>query len=622
MQVIVLLLLAASLWGQSQLTLSSPGAQPVTGASTVVVGANRGQNIYYWVVARTPSGYTAPSGVVAFNTVGIANLDSSNYVTISWNAVPLATGYDVIRSSTASYPASTSCASCAVVLNQAGVTFNDQGGALSAYPPGGSLGVTDATGAFTVDDLTEQYPFLNFQMKTGRYDYTTRMTDTRSQLVPCTIVSGTANAIVCNGSAQSPTRPPIGTLTGTGRLATVISLIPGTTNTGATTINPDGLGAVTVQKLSSGSLTALSSGDLVAGVPYLIRYNGTVFVVDPGSGGGSGGGITNPSANGIVVCTGTNCSTSTTRSVTSPDSTLTVTNGDGVAGNVQAVANTAVIATRANVQGGTSISATTGGTSTAYTLALTPTLTAYASGMVITPVFHTACGATPTINVDTLGARKIYKYNGTSAPTQVSANECQAVATALTYSSSLDSGTGGFVLNTGGSSGGTSTWEFPLSTGGCNSATINVPGVFATGGTGISSDCSATRQGAIMFTNSGTPEVHTSLQVPAGFVAGTVTISILAEELSSNSGTACFNVDTAEFTSGGSASPTLTGSPGTVTITSLNGNTRFGTGTVPQGTLVAGDWMDLSISRDNSGACASNVAGNVGIIGVTLKFAN
>lgn len=287
MQVIVLLLLAASLWGQSQLTLSSPGAQPVTGASAVTVGANRGQNIYYWVVARTPSGYTAPSGVVAFNTVGIANLDSSNYVTISWNSVPLATGYDVIRSSTASYPASISCASCAVALNQAGVTFNDQGGALSAYPPGGSLGVTDATGTFTVDDLTEQYPFLNFQLKTSRYDYTTRMTDTRSQITPCTVVSGTANAIVCNGSAQSPTRPPIATLTGAGRLATVISLIPGTTNTGATTINPDGLGAVTVQKLSSGSLTALSSGDLVAGVPYLIRYNGTVFVVDPGSGGGS-----------------------------------------------------------------------------------------------------------------------------------------------------------------------------------------------------------------------------------------------------------------------------------------------------------------------------------------------
>ena len=297
MQVIVLLLLAASLWGQSQLTLSSPGAQPVTGASTVVVGANRGQNIYYWVVARTPSGYTAPSGVVAFNTVGIANLDSSNYVTISWNAVPLATGYDVIRSSTASYPASTSCASCAVVLNQAGVTFNDQGGALSAYPPGGSLGVTDATGTFTVDDLTEQYPFLNFQLKTSRYDYTTRMTDTRSQITACTIVSGTANAIVCNGSAQSPTRPPIATLTGAGRLATVISLIPGTTNSGAVTINPDGIGAKTIQKLSSGSLTALSSGDLVAGVPYLIRYNGTVFVVDPGSGGGSSGGT----ANDVVV---------------------------------------------------------------------------------------------------------------------------------------------------------------------------------------------------------------------------------------------------------------------------------------------------------------------------------
>ncbi len=106
-------------------------------------------------------------------------------------------------------------------------------------------------------------------------------------------------------------------------------------------------------------------------------------------------------------------------------------------------------------QSNSHISATTGGTSTAYTLTLSPVPASY-SGLVIYPTFHTACGSNPTINVNSLGARKIYKTNGTSAPAQISTDECRAVRYALVYDPALDSGTGGFLMDTGGGTSGTS----------------------------------------------------------------------------------------------------------------------------------------------------------------------
>ena len=49
--------------------------------------------------------------------------------------------------------------------------------------------------------------------------------------------------------------------------------------------------------------------------------------------GGGGGGVPNPAANGMVACTGTACSTSAARTITGTAGNVTVTNGDGVAGN-------------------------------------------------------------------------------------------------------------------------------------------------------------------------------------------------------------------------------------------------------------------------------------------------
>lgn len=63
----------------------------------------------------------------------------------------------------------------------------------------------------------------------------------------------------------------------------VLAFKPDVTNTGASTLNVNSLGAKNIQKLSSGSLVAVAAGDLDADYVYLIRYTGTVFVIDSAS---------------------------------------------------------------------------------------------------------------------------------------------------------------------------------------------------------------------------------------------------------------------------------------------------------------------------------------------------
>jgi hypothetical protein len=56
----------------------------------------------------------------------------------------------------------------------------------------------------------------------------------------------------------------------------LVVLIPANNNTGAVTLNLNSLGAQAVEK---GSGTALAANDLVSGYTYLLRYNGTKFIV-------------------------------------------------------------------------------------------------------------------------------------------------------------------------------------------------------------------------------------------------------------------------------------------------------------------------------------------------------
>lgn len=91
----------------------------------------------------------------------------------------------------------------------------------------------------------------------------------------------------------------------------------------------------------------------------------------------------------------------------------------------------------------------TAGSSTVYTATLTPAITAYADKQCFRVQFDEACGNAPTINFNSVGAKKIYK-NVSGVAVQLSANDVPANFVAiLRYDAALDSAAGGFWLLNG-----------------------------------------------------------------------------------------------------------------------------------------------------------------------------
>lgn len=87
--------------------------------------------------------------------------------------------------------------------------------------------------------------------------------------------------------------------------------------------------------------------------------------------------------------------------------------------NVQQSVDTSVIPSKATAQSGAMwLCSSAGGSSSAYTCALSPTLQAYTTGMVLAwkPDVNGAGGAT-TLNVDTLGAVTVKQADGVTDPT-------------------------------------------------------------------------------------------------------------------------------------------------------------------------------------------------------------
>lgn len=88
----------------------------------------------------------------------------------------------------------------------------------------------------------------------------------------------------------------------------------------------------------------------------------------------------------------------------------------------------------------------TAGSSTVYTATLSPAITAYVDKACYRVQFDEACGSSPTINFNTVGAKKIYKNVGGVA-TQLSANDVPAnFIGILRYDTALDAAAGGFWL--------------------------------------------------------------------------------------------------------------------------------------------------------------------------------
>lgn len=86
----------------------------------------------------------------------------------------------------------------------------------------------------------------------------------------------------------------------------------------------------------------------------------------------------------------------------------------------------------------------TGGTSTAFTATLSPAISAYADKQCFRVIFNAASGATPTINFNSVGAKKIY-WNNSGATTQVTTGDIPINYPAeLRYDSTLDTAAGAF----------------------------------------------------------------------------------------------------------------------------------------------------------------------------------
>lgn len=173
-RLIVSLLLVAPIHGQEQVSFSSsaPPAPSSVGASAF--GARGGATLYYWVIARYPGGASSASMAMAFSTVGIGNLSVSNYVRVSWAPVAGATGYDVVRSESPLFPGPT-CAACAVVLNTASTSVDDNGGAMSAYPPGGLQTAVPVLASITINNRDGAVPFVNLQLLSIRMNEVLRV---------------------------------------------------------------------------------------------------------------------------------------------------------------------------------------------------------------------------------------------------------------------------------------------------------------------------------------------------------------------------------------------------------------------------------------------------------------
>ena len=129
-----------TLLGQSNPPSSYPFAVPAPGSPTptagiVGVGSPGGPTYYYWVVTHYTQGnaINSPRGVGGIVYNSNTTLSMSNYNKVSWQGQANATGYDILRTLTSTFPNSGSCTNCLVVSNTTNLTVNDTANTHSGY---------------------------------------------------------------------------------------------------------------------------------------------------------------------------------------------------------------------------------------------------------------------------------------------------------------------------------------------------------------------------------------------------------------------------------------------------------------------------------------------------------
>ncbi len=277
-----------------------------------------------------------------------------------------------------------------------------------------------------------------------------------------------------------------------------------TDNTGAATANFNSVGAKTIKKRTSSGLTDLATGDVKAGDWLVLVYDGTYLQL-VGAVSGGGGDVTTSGTNAMTGYT--NFSGGTLRLpetvtaslpaasgatglmyvVTDASSSNQCASGGGTLKTICRSDGSNWLAVTPYMGGGTGISYSCSGitctvsfnpgdgqplsycnssssSGTVYACA-TPTPSAYASlatGNILQwNVGGTACtgSTTTTVNVNSIGAKKLFRYDGTSNPLST---ECPANRKLLMmYDAALDSSAGAWRI-IGGTPPDSSSTTFTL----------------------------------------------------------------------------------------------------------------------------------------------------------------
>lgn len=178
-----------------------------------------------------------------------------------------------------------------------------------------------------------------------------------------------------------------------------VVIVPANDNTASATLNLNSLGAKTVKKFDGA--TNLAAGDLQAGQPAVLVYDGTNFCLI------NAGTTTNPmSAVGQLIYGGAGGAATALAAHTAATKRFLTTTGTGAAG--QAPAWNPISAADLGGSAGTA-----GGTDT-YTLTLSPPLAAYTTGLTLNVIFTNANTGAATLNVNGLGAKDIKKAVSTA----------------------------------------------------------------------------------------------------------------------------------------------------------------------------------------------------------------
>lgn len=170
---------------QLDLRQDPPTAVQSERVSSAYTGTSGATTYYYWVVTRYPIGFIVPTAPVIVG--GAAALGGGNSVALGWPAMTGASSYDVLRTTTNAAPSS---CTCAVVLATTGTTLTDNGGALSAWPPGGLNSAGVAQAELQINNRDAGAPYITLAVRNAQRILNYQLGILKNGTVPSYVPSG------------------------------------------------------------------------------------------------------------------------------------------------------------------------------------------------------------------------------------------------------------------------------------------------------------------------------------------------------------------------------------------------------------------------------------------------